>query len=138
MKPRPFNAYFFPRGGSGIWTLAVLANSLKSLGCRWFVRIQRTIARFKNCRVVREVELVVVVDCGSAIGAGAGVEETVTELAGGVAACGAAAWELPGLSQPAVVPTTNRNNTSAELGHRQSLLNSSENGLIARVDLQQT
>ncbi|HXC35495.1 MAG TPA: hypothetical protein VNV43_06435 [Candidatus Acidoferrales bacterium] len=83
-----------------------------------------------------EVELVAVVDCGNGTGAGAGagVEETVTELAGGGAACGAAAGELLDLPQPSAVAKANRNNTSADLGHRPGLLNSSKNGFIARVD----
>lgn len=139
MNPRPFKAYFFPGGGSGIWTLAVLAKSSKLCGRRWFVLIHLTIARFKNWRVVREVELVVVVDCEIGIGAGVGAASAETVgLAGGGAACGAAPADLLDLPQPAATMRANANNTSAILRHRPSRSNSSKNGFIARVDFPKT
>lgn len=87
INPLGSKAYFCPAGGAGIWKFAVLANSSKVCGRRWFCISHPRSARLSNWSCVRPVlaELdgpgggggpvgtgVVDVTIGSAIGAPVG------------------------------------------------------------------
>lgn len=141
MKPLPFKAYFFPGGGSGIWMPAVLTNSSKEAGRLWFCLIQPIMARFKNCKVVIEPVLVVVIAggfaicAGAAVATGAGVEETVTELAGSGADCGAAAGAgVFDLLHPAASAAADTSDREIVFGRQPGNRTKSINGFIVRAE----